>query len=265
VGSLPFTFAHPAIVLPFWRVRWLSFTALVFGSMAPDFEYFFRLRPYSAVSHTLVGLFVFDLPLSFLLALLFHRIVKRPLVACLPAPFDRGLGYAAAKPWMIGSLRDGLVFSYSAVIGSLTHIVWDAFTHQGAFMVSRLPLLQQRVPLPLAGLDIPVYKLLQHGSTLIGLSLIALALWRMVHRGQAMVVGGRRLLVRIKWMYWLGVGGCGLFAAAAWVWSAGGAWTMARLLGGVVPFLSGCMTGLLVMSWFFNRIGRAGVHRYTSL
>ncbi|WP_051188181.1 DUF4184 family protein [Brevibacillus thermoruber] len=263
---MPFTFAHPAIVLPFWRVRWLSFTALVFGSMAPDFEYFFRLRPYSTVSHSLLGLIVFDLPVALLLAVLFHRIVKRPLVACLPAPFDRGLGYAAAKPWGIGSLRDGLVFSYSAVIGSLTHIVWDAFTHQGGFMVSRLPLLQQRVPVPWTGLDVPVYKMLQHGSTLTGLSLIALTLWLAARRGAAAGGGGRSLPARTKWLYWLGVGGCGLLAAAAWGWSAGGAWPMARLLGGIVPLLSGCMAGLLVMSLLFDRFGPAGAHnRYPAL
>jgi hypothetical protein len=262
---LPFTFAHPAIVLPFWRVRWLSFTALVFGSMAPDFEYFFRLRPYSTVSHSLIGLIVLDLPVVFLLAILFHGIVKRPLVACLPAPFDRGLRYAAAKPWGIGSLREGLVFSCSAVIGSITHIVWDAFTHQGAFMVTRLSLLQQRVTLPWLGQDIPVYKCLQHGSTLAGLSLIALTLWLAARRGARAGVGGRGLPARTKWLYWLGVGGCGLLSAAAYGWAVHGMWPTARLQHSIVPFLSGSMAGLIVMSWLFDRFGPARDHRYPAL
>ncbi|HMG06875.1 MAG TPA: DUF4184 family protein, partial [Mucilaginibacter sp.] len=40
------TFAHPAIVLSFkyFPKRWFSKTGLVIGSMAPDFEYFIRLR-----------------------------------------------------------------------------------------------------------------------------------------------------------------------------------------------------------------------------
>jgi hypothetical protein len=41
---------------------------------------------------------------------------------------------------------------------------------------------------------------------------------------------------------------------------------MARLLGGIVPLLSGCMAGLLVMSWLFDRFGPAGAHnRYPAL
>lgn len=42
---MPFTFAHPAAVLPFAKKhsKHISVTALILGSMASDFEYFYTL------------------------------------------------------------------------------------------------------------------------------------------------------------------------------------------------------------------------------
>ena len=43
---MPLTFAHPSAILPFSRIsRYINFSAMVFGSMAPDFEYFLRGQP----------------------------------------------------------------------------------------------------------------------------------------------------------------------------------------------------------------------------
>src|SRR5581483_12465816 len=53
ITTVPFTLAHPAAVLPLRR-RGLVFSALVVGSMAPDFEYFFGLK--RPISHTMPGI-----------------------------------------------------------------------------------------------------------------------------------------------------------------------------------------------------------------
>ncbi|MEM7184808.1 MAG: DUF4184 family protein [Spirochaetota bacterium] len=39
---MPFTFSHPAIVLPFVKFpkQWVCLSALIVGSIVPDFEYF---------------------------------------------------------------------------------------------------------------------------------------------------------------------------------------------------------------------------------
>ena len=47
---MPFTFSHPAIVLPFSK-KWFSLTALVTGSIIPDFEYFFKMKGHSDYGH----------------------------------------------------------------------------------------------------------------------------------------------------------------------------------------------------------------------
>ncbi|GAB5466418.1 MAG: hypothetical protein Kapaf2KO_18540 [Candidatus Kapaibacteriales bacterium] len=83
---MPFTFSHPAAIIPLKKVfkDKLSLASLVIGSIVPDFEYFIRLRLYSEHSHTLEGLFYFDLPLGIVIVLLFYGIIKEPLVNNLP-------------------------------------------------------------------------------------------------------------------------------------------------------------------------------------
>lgn len=58
---MPFTFSHPAIILPFKYLpnRWISMTGLIIGSLTPDFEYFIRMKIESYYSHTNAGLFLF--------------------------------------------------------------------------------------------------------------------------------------------------------------------------------------------------------------
>jgi len=84
---MPFTFSHPAIVLPltFKRLK-LSATALIIGSMVPDFEYFIRMTDHSRYSHTIAGLFWFDLPMGLLICFVYHGVVKDQLFNNLP-PF----------------------------------------------------------------------------------------------------------------------------------------------------------------------------------
>jgi len=56
------------------------------------------------------------------------------------------------------------------LIGALTHILWDSFTHRTGFFVQKLKLLSQVVNI--VGFEIPIYKILQHGSTFLGFIII---------------------------------------------------------------------------------------------
>ena len=69
---MPFTFSHPALVLPlnYLPKRWFSLTALVVGSMMPDLEAFLRFKSEKNVTHTWDALFWFCLPLGLLIILL---------------------------------------------------------------------------------------------------------------------------------------------------------------------------------------------------
>ncbi len=90
---MPFTFSHPAMVLPFNYLskRWISLTALVIGSITPDFEYFIRMKVASSYSHYWSGLLWFDLPLGLLLLLIYNLIVKDKLIDHLPSYFNNRL------------------------------------------------------------------------------------------------------------------------------------------------------------------------------
>jgi hypothetical protein len=66
----------------------------------------------------------------------------------------------------------GLAIVTSLVIGVLTHLVWDAFTHLHSFGVRAIPPLAIYL-FSVQDYHVYVYKLLQHGSTVVGAGLLA--------------------------------------------------------------------------------------------
>src|SRR5690606_38632392 len=57
---------------------------------------------------------------------------------------------------------------------------WDSFTHAGGYFVELHPILTADITL--AGFDIPLYKILQHGSTVVGGLVIAFTIYRLPAR-----------------------------------------------------------------------------------
>ncbi|MCR8842143.1 DUF4184 family protein [Paenibacillus sp. SC116] len=200
---MPFTFAHAAAVIPCYkRTSKLSFTALVLGSMAPDLEYFIHFKPHAVYGHTFIGFFIFNFPLVLALAYIFHRILKKPLIGHLPRPFSSWYNSHAKENWGIYSVKAFFVFFYSAILGMTTHVVWDACTHKYGYFVMRLPLLQQT--LDVGGWSIPLYKIGQHGSTLFGLSVVGLFLYKQRDRTSCRAEVECTKLKR-KMYYWLAI------------------------------------------------------------
>lgn len=176
---MPFTFSHPALVLPLTYLpgRWFSLTGLVIGSITPDFEYFIRMRVQSSYSHTLAGLFWFDLPLGILLAFIFHNIVRGPLIAQSPAFLkDRFIPFQSFD-WNSYFKKNWLVVAASILAGAASHLLWDSFTHHGGYFVERIPAL--RSMLQLGGYSFPVLKVLQHAGTVVGGLVMLYAIWKL--------------------------------------------------------------------------------------
>ena len=167
---MPLTFAHPAAVLPFRRCG-LPFSALVVGSMAPDLEYVLRLAPRSEISHTAAGLLVFCLPVGMLGLWLFHRVWTRPMADLLGMSGNGSMGHAAPA-CTFWPARRFAVLCAAIVVGSMTHVAWDSFTHQYGWMVQRVPSLSRLVLATKWG-AVPLYTMLQHGSTAVGLAVLA--------------------------------------------------------------------------------------------
>jgi len=173
---MPFTFSHPAIVLPLTYLprQWLSLTGLVIGSLTPDFEYFLRMRIKSNYSHTWDGLFWFDLPFGLLLAFLFHNIVRDSLFDNLPTFLRSRFSAFRQFDWNGYFKRNWLVVTISILIGATSHIFWDSFTHDHGYFVQTIPTLQNSVDF--FGVQIPILKILQHSSTIIGGLVIAFSI-----------------------------------------------------------------------------------------
>lgn len=177
---MPWSFSHPAAVLPLRRLcpNYLNFQALVVGCISPDLGHYLILPDLSRLAHTFLGTVLADLPAGLaLLALL--SLLRRPLWFLLPQPHRDALAPLAWTPLSFKP-RAGLVAGVSVWLGAWTHIAWDAFTHREGWVVLRVPLLQERVPL--GGVDFPVYYLLQQLSTIVGAAALALAYWRWLRR-----------------------------------------------------------------------------------
>ncbi len=173
---MPFTFSHPAIILPltFLPKRFYSFTGLVVGSLVPDFEYFFRLRLQSHISHDIAGLFLFNLPLGMLLAYVYHAYVRDAFIDNLPGFFRKHLLHFKGQHWSAYFRNNWLVVALSVLVGAASHIFWDSFTHADKLSVQLLPFLQADVTL--LGIEFPRYRVVQHVSTLVGGAFILYAI-----------------------------------------------------------------------------------------
>ncbi len=175
---MPFTFSHPAIVLPANRMssQFYSMTGLVIGSMTPDFEYFIRMNLGSIFSHTLHGLFYFDLPIGLVLCFVFHDLVRDDLVNNLPAGLYERFYALKNFDWNTHYRKKWPVVLLSIVIGAVSHILWDSFTHPCGYFVLKLPILQTRIHL--TGFTITVYDFLQQISSVIGLVVVFFFIYR---------------------------------------------------------------------------------------
>lgn len=175
---MPYTLSHPLAVIPLHRCcpTYLNFSALVIGSMAPDFGYFADQFEFAKDAHTLPGLITDCLPASLLLLGLFY-LLRWPLCFILPEPHRSALAPLATqrpKP----SLRGLIIAVISILIGGWTHIAWDSFTHWYGWPVQHFVVLR-RIVTVFDGTVITTFFLLQLISSIVGAVglLILYVLW----------------------------------------------------------------------------------------
>ncbi|MFE9842997.1 DUF4184 family protein [Streptomyces goshikiensis] len=168
---MPFTLSHAAAVLPGIRRTGsargpLVASALVLGSFAPDTFYFLDavvegVMGYGEFTHSPAGVVTADAALTAALAACW-LLLREPLVALLPPAWrGRVYGVVRGEDWRTRRLPAlALWFYLSAVIGSLTHIAWDSFTHLDRWGTNAVPALGR----PFA-LGLPLYSFLQYGSS----------------------------------------------------------------------------------------------------
>jgi hypothetical protein len=216
--SMPFTLTHVAAILP---VAWLapgrvSLSGLAIGAMVSDIPVFFPgLLSYDA-THSMVGILTHCVPIGACLFFLFHFVLKRPLIRLLPHGMSSRLRATVNLPVDIDTMSL-VIMIICIAFGSLTHIVWDAFTHVGRWGVQIFPQLNE-LAWNLFGRPIRWFEVLQHGSSALLLPPLMIAAIQWIYRQP---LPPEESPVSTKQDYWLLAIWCGLLAAMVLAgWSA---------------------------------------------
>jgi len=160
--------------------RRLALSALIVGSLAPDFLYFLNLSSVRHFGHTLCGIFLFSWPAGLAVLWIFHKLLKLPLISLAPERHQqRFVRFTEPFPWRPATRF--LLILFSLLLGTISHVVWDAFTHDHGFVVRNVPDLRSPA-LEEFGSHRPLWNLLQHGSSVLGLSLLVFWYWRWFRR-----------------------------------------------------------------------------------
>ena len=208
---MPFTLSHPAAVLPFARLlaRWHLLSAVVIGSMVPDFGRFLPWQPARFETHSADALLTFCLPVGLATYWMFQWLIKWPLIELFPpGAYARWRDFST--PASVESLKDWALAACGVLFGAVTHLVWDAFTHEGARGVRMFPTLEDPA-VEVGGHRLAGAHLLQDANSVAGLVVVIAILAYGLRRGRpGDAVAVRRLARGERWA-WI----CAYFATAA--------------------------------------------------
>lgn len=168
---MPWTFAHPAAILPLQKIGFLRLPigALAVGSISPDIGYYFGFFDVASFSHTIAGIFLACLPIG-VACLVLLNLVRGPLLNLLPQP-HRDVIRAAVEPEKIDPLRLYTSRIAALAAGAATHTLWDSFTHASGDMVRSFDFLRAHV-FTIAGREFYVFNILQHLSSALGVAVL---------------------------------------------------------------------------------------------
>lgn len=185
---MAFTIAHMAAALPFYRrQKWFHFEALLIGTILPDLPYILNDdRAVAQQSHQWLGLLTYCLPWGLFAFVLWHWLFKAAAVALIQ-PWHSvqrvasdDLNQGKVNPQFYFRFRPFGYFWLTVVLGltlgASTHLLWDGITHPDGFIAQKINWLQY--PLEIVGLgEMPVARLLQYVSSIIGLIVLTIFAW----------------------------------------------------------------------------------------
>jgi len=144
-------------------------SAVVVGAMVPDFALFFPWRMHRVETHSAAALFTFCLPVGMAAYWVFQYLIKAPVLGVLTeGAYARWRPYSS--PADFASIRQWVLVAFGVLAGAVTHLVWDAFTHENARGVRLIPWLEE--PIDIGAHHMAGVRLLQDGSSLIGLAVV---------------------------------------------------------------------------------------------
>jgi hypothetical protein len=241
---MPFTISHTAVVLPFSRLlaRWRLLSATVIGAMVPDFRLFFPGVP-RVETHSAVSLLTFCLPVGLITYWLFERLIKTPIVQVLPeGPYARWRPYAAEGD--IRSLRQWFLAAFGILVGAVSHLAWDGFTHEGGRGVRMFPVLDDSI-FDIGRRHVPGIYVMQDLGSLLGMAAVLAMVCYALRRGGEAPVPDRlmRRTERIEWILIYAIAAIAL-SIAFYVWPRLGPATLHSIVGRVSDVAIASLRGL---------------------
>ncbi len=146
-------------MLPLQRLG-LPLSALVVGAVAPDAPVYLPVGVTYATTHSGGGLAI-DVVIGLVVLWLWFALLRDAVVDLTPA-LRRRVPARARLGW-----RSWLLAPPALAVGSATHVLWDSCTHDWGFVVQDLAALREEYG------PIPLYRWLQHASTVVGSVVVA--------------------------------------------------------------------------------------------
>lgn len=192
-------------------------SAVAVGAMTPDLPLFVPWVPAHGVTHDLRWV-----PLTVVMAGAVWAVWRYAIAPAVP---DLSPGWLAertgSRPVIVvrigprvGRRIAGTVAAL--VIGVVSHLVWDAFTHPDRWGTTYLPLLRQRIG------GQPVYSVLQELSSVLGLG--AIGIWLLTRTRQPLDPARRQRVRRLRRIVIAGVVAAVLVAVVVGLTVTGPLW-----------------------------------------
>lgn len=161
---MPYTVSHAIIALPIAKLSQgkISVAAIIIGAVSPDLPYFLALTPTHAPGHSLIGVLLYCLLPSLMIAYAWFNWIETPTLQFWNLPQRKNKGEKLSF----------LYLTIGILIGAYSHALWDATSHSYGAITSQSEFLQTEI------LSRPIYKWNQYLSGVVGLA--ALMLWYLV-------------------------------------------------------------------------------------
>lgn len=158
---MPFTISHAIAAFPLHHLtrRKIPVMPVVIGSMSPDFPYLLFMTPVHAPGHSIPGVWIYCLLPALLMLALWYRWLEKPILNLLALPQGQ----------IVWNIREGLLVILGVLLGAYSHLLWDATSHSYGYFVQNSEFWHAEL------FGLPLYKLNQYGSGVLGLA--GLVLW----------------------------------------------------------------------------------------
>lgn len=253
---MAFTLAHPAVILNLKNKNPNTFNllALILGSMSPDFQSFIPYMgnkfseiflPYNG--HTLKGVFSFDIPSVIISALIYKYILSIPLILSLPQCISKKMYFENAHQKKEKAYIYFAEFILSALIGILSHLIWDGFTHPSGFFVKIFPFIKTYIG------AIPIYNILQWLTSILGLGYIVIYLRNIPNKDLS--IGDYPRKSKQQLIYWGSICTMGIISTVYNVYKVVERFGFKSIFifyrVYIVSFLTGAIIGMIIISFIF--------------